>query len=116
MTTLTETIHVGEFLLSEADGFYSREQVTFTVPSTAVRSGTLVGKITASGKYIPYLDGAGDGSQTAAGVLYQEFAAGNAGDVKATIFVRACEVVSAKLTGADANGLSDLKTLGVIAR
>lgn len=116
MTILTESIHTVEFLLSEGEGYFSREQVTFTVPATKVLSGTVVGKITATGKYIPYLAAAADGSQNAAGVLYQEFAAGNAGDAKVTIFVRACEVITAKLTGADTAGLAALKALGVIAR
>jgi Bacteriophage lambda head decoration protein D len=116
MTVLTETIHQGEFLLSEATGFRSREAVTVTVSGTTKwLSGTLLGKITASGKYIKYLNGASDGSQAVAAILWNELDP-VAGDIKATVFVRDCEVIGAKLTGSDAPGLVDMAALGIIVR
>ena len=52
MTVLTETIHVGEFLLSEDNSTRCRENVTVTVSgATTWLSGTVLGKITASGKF-----------------------------------------------------------------
>lgn len=116
MTVLTESIHPGEFLISEGNGFQSREAVTVTVSGTTKwLSGTVLGKITASGKYIKYSDGASDGSQAAAGVLWNELNP-VAGDIKATVIVRDAEVIGTKLTGLDANGTADLKALGILVR
>jgi hypothetical protein len=51
MTVLTQGNQTGEFLLSEADGQLSRENVTVTVAgAVALPSGTVLGKITATGK------------------------------------------------------------------
>lgn len=116
MTVLTETIHQGEFLLSEGNSFISREPVTVTVSGTTKwLSGTLLGKITATGKYIKYLNGASDGSQAVAGILWNELDP-VAGDIKATIIARNAEVIGAKLTGSDAPGLVDMAALGIIVR
>lgn len=116
MTVLTELNHVGEFLLAEAEGFISREAVTVTVSGTTPWvSGTLLGKITATSKYIKYSNGASDGSQTVAGILYNELAP-VAGDIKATIIANDAEVIGAKLTGSDAPGLVDLAALRIKVR
>jgi hypothetical protein len=116
MPILTESIHQGEFLLSEANSFRSREVVTVTVSGTTKwLSGQLLGRITATGRYIKYLNGASDGSQTVAAVLWNELDP-VAGDIKATVFVRDCEVLGSKLTGSDAPGLVDLAALGIIVR
>jgi hypothetical protein len=116
MPTLTETNHTGEFLLAEANGEISREQVTVTVSgSTPWLSGTLLGRITATGKFIKYLNGAVDGSQTVAGILWNELAP-VAGDIKATVIVRDAEVIGSKLTGSDAPGLVDLAAMRVVVR
>lgn len=116
MTILTEVIHQGEHLISEATGFRSRDVVTVTVSGTTKwLSGTLLGKITASGKYIKYANGASDGSQAVAAILWNELDP-VAGDIKATVHVRDCEVMGAKLTGSDAAGLVDMAALGIIVR
>lgn len=119
MTVLTQGIESYEFLLSEASGMRSRGQVTATISgATALPSGTVLGKITATGKYIKYLDGASDGSQVAVAVLGTPLAGVN-GDYKATVFERDCEVIGKYLNGGvalDANGLADLKLAGVIVR
>lgn len=119
MTILTQGMQTGEFLLSEADGMRSREQVTVTiVGAVALPSGTVVGKITATGKYLQHLVGAVDGSQNAAGVLYNPLPGVN-GDVKATIFARDCEVITSRLNNGVAPigaTLTALAALGVIAR
>lgn len=116
MTTKTQGIQVAEWLISEANGSLSREEKTVTVTgSAAIASGTLLGKIAASGKLIPYVDGASDGSQAAVGILYNALPGVN-GDYKATVFVRQCEVIGAMLTGSDANGVADLLALGIVVR
>ncbi len=45
MSILTEGNHTGEFLLSEANGTQSREEVTFAALTAALVSGTVVAKI-----------------------------------------------------------------------
>lgn len=119
MTVLTQGIQPYEFLLSEATGMRSRGQGIATVSgATALPSGTVVGKITATGKLIKYLDGAADGSQTAVGVIGTPLPGVN-GDYKVTVFERDCEVIGKYLNGGvalDANGIADLKLLGIIVR
>ncbi len=99
MANLVEGIHTGEFLLSEANGTLSREKITIAAAAGAMKSGQLLGKITASGKYVEYASGASDGTQTVAAVLYTEVA-DSAADQVATGILRLAEVDSAKLTGA----------------
>lgn len=119
MTVLTQGIQQGEWLLSEGEGQISREQFTVTVAGAiALPSGTVLGKVTATGKLVKYLDGSADGSQAAVGVLWNPLAGVN-GDYKAAVFVRSTEVAGAMLNGGaglDANGIADLKALGVIVR
>lgn len=116
MTTFTEGRHVGEFLVSEGEGTISREEVTVTQSGTALASGTVLGKVTATGKYKPYSNGASDGSETAAAILYTELKAAT-GDYKgAVVLVRNCEVIGGALAGLDAPGTADLKALNVIVR
>lgn len=119
MTVLTQGLQPLEFLISEANSSFSRDQFTATVAgAAALPSGTVMGRITATGKLIKYLDGAVDGSQTAVGVLGTPLPGVN-GDYKALVFTRACEVIGAKLNGGvalDAAGQADLKALGIIIR
>lgn len=116
MTVLTQGIQPGEFLLSEANGSRSRDNVTVTVAgAVALPAGTLLGKITATSKYIKYLDGASDGSQAVAAILLNPIPGVN-GDYKAAVLARDCEVIGSMLAGSDANGLADLKSLGIIVR
>lgn len=119
MTTLTQGIQTGEFLLSEADGMRAREQVTATVAgAVALQSGQVMGKITAGGKYVAHNTGAADGSQVAAGVLYTPLPGVN-GDYKATVFVRDCEVIGNRLNGGTTPipaTITALAALGVIVR
>ena len=75
MTTLTAAPLTGEFIISEANGTRSREVVTVAAAAAALPAGTVLGKITASGKYVAYSDAASDGTETAAGVLYAANAA-----------------------------------------
>jgi hypothetical protein len=115
MPTLSEGKHTGEFILSEGNGTISREEVTIAAAAPAMVAGTVVGKITASGKYTVYSDAAGDGTQVAAGVLYTNVADA-AADQKAVIIARDAEVMESELTGLDANGKADLRALGIICR
>lgn len=115
MSTLYSKPRIAEFVLTEANGQRSRENIVVVQTGTEILSGTVLGKITASGKYAPYANGAADGTEVAAGVLYNYLPA-TTGDTKAVGFVRDCEVMRAAVTGLDAAGESDLKALGVIVR
>jgi hypothetical protein len=120
MTVLTERIHTAEWLISEGNSKFSRDVVTVTVPSqTLMPSGTVLGKITATGKYIPSLNAASDGSQVAVAVLYNELPAQAAGDVKATVIVRQAEVFGAMLNNGAAletGAAAELTAAGIVVR
>lgn len=122
MTVKTEPLGTGAHLLSESDGFLSRETVTIASGAGALVAGTVLGKITTGGKYVAYDNAASDGSQVAAGVLFAAVDATSA-DVPAVAHVRLCEVISARLTwkaglsgGDKTAGLADLAGAYVIAR
>ena len=54
---------------------------TVTAPAGTMLRGTLMGKITASGKYIPSLNGAVDGSEVAVAILAEEIVSAGADHV-----------------------------------
>lgn len=91
MTTLTETTHPGGFLVWEAFRDYTRE--TITVASGALEPGTVLGKITASGKYAAHDPAAIDGTETAVAVLWGK-ADATGGDVPAVALIRGPAIVN----------------------
>ena len=91
MTTLTETTHPGGFLVWEAFRDYTREVVT--VAAGDMNPGTVLGKITASGKYAAHDPAATDGTETAVAVLWAKVAA-TGGDVDAVALVRGPAIVN----------------------
>ena len=109
----TETTRAGEFLVSEANGKRSRE--TITVTGGPYVAGQVLGQITASGDYTAYTSGASNGSETAAGILW-DAADGSAADVTAVAIVRDAEVDAATITGDDADAITDLAAIGIITR
>lgn len=125
MSTKTEGRHAEEFLVSEANGTRSRDQVTATVAaSTTLAPGSVLAKLTATGKYVPYDNAGSDGSETAFGVLAHELinAALSPADAQATVINADAEVRLADLqwNGVDASGqaagLVDLRVNGIKAR
>lgn len=116
MPTLTEGRHTAEFLLSEANGHRSRDTVVLSSTAAALAAGTVLGKQTVGGEYVAYDEtGTDDGRRVAAGILYAN-AADSAADQKVVVIVRDAEVKGDALTGIDANGIADLKALGIIVR
>lgn len=87
-----------------------------TFPDGVVPSGVVLGKITATGLYKPYADGAADGSEVAAGHLFtttdlKGTTAPTAQDVSAALFWHG-QVIEAKLPvghGLNAAAKTDLK-------
>lgn len=115
MATMTEARRTGEFIISEANGTRSREEITIAAAAGALAAGTVLGKITASGKYTAYANGAADGTEVAAGVLYCA-APDVAADQPGVMICRDAEVAENFLTGIDAAGKTDLGAVGVIVR
>lgn len=66
---ITEGTRSLGFILSEADGTLSRDSVTIASGAGILQPGTVLGKITASGKYVASPDTGADGSQTAIAIL-----------------------------------------------
>lgn len=117
MTTLTEGNYSAEFVLSEANGKRSREVVTI-LSGENLGAGQVLGKVTASGKYVAYNDGAATGEEVAVAVLYADCDA-SAADVEATVVARDAEVSAAKLVWGAADsaaGTIDLAAANIVAR
>ncbi len=122
MPTTNENTRNLAFLLSEAPGTLSRETVTVVSGAGVVEAGTVLGKITASGKYEPYDNTANTGIEVAECVLCYETDATSA-DAAATVITRLAEINSAELTWHSNNngaaitaGKADLAVKYVIAR
>lgn len=123
MSVLDEGKYPGEFLLAEMPGTISRDDVTVTVPAdTTLNPGTVLGQVSATGKYVPFDDAASDGREDAAGVLFGKLVNDTVApvDETAAIVNWSAEVRSADLeweVGVDeSKGLADLAALGVKAR
>jgi hypothetical protein len=126
MATLTKIQSNASFIVSESNGYRSRDDVTVTVPATTTyAAGTILGKITASGKYVRHAAGATDGSENEAGVLYETLVntTGSGVDNASVSMARDAEVNGSELTyevGADAAQITAsnlaLKALGIIVR
>lgn len=121
MTTQSESFHDEEFLLSEANGNQSREEVTIVSGAGVLVAGTVLGKITSGGKYDAYDQQAGTGIEAAAGILCRKVDATDT-DVLAAIIKRNAEVKADALTWPDGSptditaGVADLLALGIIVR
>ena len=117
MSTKSERTHDGEFIVSEANGYRSRDQVTVTVPNGEVYSPGLILMITAS-KYVARTDG----STAAKGILFEE--CDNTDGVAPVDFTATIVNADAEVLGpsCDANGgteatvLSELLALGIKVR
>lgn len=110
MSTKTEGRHAAEFLISESPGHISRDKATVTVAATTtLKPGTVLGRLSATGKYVPYDNAGSDGSESAYGVLFDEVAnaAGDPADKVATVINWGAEVRSSSLEWADGLGDND---------
>ena len=126
MATLTKLQATASFIRSEGNGTQSRDTVVVTVPATTTyAAGTILGKITATSKFVRHAADAVNGSELEAGVLFETITNTTASGVDSSTvnFARACEVNGHELTyeaGADAPQIvtSDaaLKALGIIVR
>jgi hypothetical protein len=86
MPALNESNTLGDLLKYEAPNLFSRESITVSAGAN-LTLGTVLGRVTASGKYVILAPAASDGSQTAAAVLLGDAAAASA-DAKGLILAR----------------------------
>ena len=123
MTVLIEGKRPGAFLLSEATGQRARENITIASGAGIVAPGSVLGKVTATGKYLVSAVGATDGSQTPAAInIYGADASTT--DAEVSAIVRDAEVNGNCLTyhadrdqpAEKAAANTALANLGVIVR
>jgi Bacteriophage lambda head decoration protein D len=121
MPELQEGRYAGEFLVSEGNGRISREIITVLSGET-LQAAAVLGKVTASGKYKALDPAAVDGSEVAAGILYDAVDA-SAADAEGVAIVRMAEVNAAELvwpagisSGEQTTALGELAALSIIAR
>lgn len=118
----TQSINQNEWLLSEAEGTRSREQVTVTVADgVLLPSGTVLGQVAVTKKYVKHADSASDGSQTAVAILATPLDGTDIvnGDYPAVIFARDCEGISTLLNGGagpSGNASTELRAVGIVPR
>ena len=130
MTVLTEPRHPAEFLLSEGNGFISRDVVTLASNgSTAISyaAGSVLALVTATGKYVYYDNAGTDGTETARAILLEAVTVPATGDLKAVAITRNAEVKGSALeydpglsggtlTTAQAAAAVDLAAFNIIVR
>jgi Bacteriophage lambda head decoration protein D len=121
MPVLNEGRYAGEFVVSEGNGKISRETIT-VLSGQNLEAAAVLGKVTASGKYQALDPAAVDGSEVAAGVLYDAVDASTA-DAEGVAIVRLAEVNAAELvwpagiTGPEqTTAVGELAALTIIAR
>src|ERR687892_1813122 len=121
MPVLNEGRYAGEFVVSEGNGAISRETITVLTGQT-LEAAAVLGKVTASGKHKALDPAAVDGSEVAAGILYDAVDA-SAADAEGVAIARLAEVNAAELVWPDGitapqqtTALGELAVLNIIAR
>ena len=119
--TINSVMDAG-FIVSEASGRRSREQVTLAAHAAVLEAGTVIGKLTAGGQYKILAPAAADGSEVAGGVLFARRDIAAAAQ-RAVRMARDCEVNGNLLvwpvgiTGPQKVAAeTQLATLGIIVR
>ena len=118
MATLTDTMRTAEFIVREANGTRSRGVVSFDSTTDWAGAAIVAGQVYAivAGNAVPFDGNATDGSEDAAGILYEGVAAGEV--VDRTVIVREAEVKLSALTydGTVGEVTASLAALGLIVR
>lgn len=123
MAVFNEQQRACEGLLSELPGSQSREAVIMVSGAGVVRAGTVLGQITAGGKFTPSPDTGANGSQVAVAISLYEVDATSA-DQPVTIIRRGAEWTISDLTfQATVNDapkraakIAQLAAVGILAR
>lgn len=122
MTTFTEVAHAAGFIISEANGQRSRQNVTLA-SGQVVKAGQVLGIITSGGKYSAYSNQNSDGTEVAKAISINAVDA-TAGDTTIAVIARDAEVNADELTyeaGSDsptddAAAVVDLASVHIIVR
>lgn len=109
-----ESMHAGEFLLSEGAGNISREAINVAAGS-ALEPGQILGLVTASSEFAPYQPTAEDGTENAVAILYGPLGESDVAR-RGRAIVRLAEVSEAHLTGLDPAAEKALAAHFVIVR
>lgn len=122
MSVLSEPMNLGDLLKYEAPNLYSRDRVT-VASGQNLQLGTVVGIVTATGKFKRIDPSAEDGTQVAAGVLLQACDTTLADRDDGLIVARHAIVADHALAWPDAitnaeklAAIAQLKALGVLVR
>ena len=121
--TFNEPNAVSDVLKYE-DGSYSRDTVTIASGAGVLDIGTVLGKITASGKYKKHVNGATDGTEVAAAVLIAHVDATSADVLQAIVITRHAEVSrqglkwdsSVNNQAKQDAAIAQLQSLGIVTR
>ena len=113
---------VSDIVKDEAENRFSRDDETLVSGSGVVAIGTVLGKVTASGKYAPLTPGASTGAQNAAAIILETADASSA-DVLVVTLKRHAQVVVQSLVWPDGitapqkvAALAALEAMGIVAR
>lgn len=113
---------VSDIVKDEAENRFSRDEETLASGSGIVAIGTVLGKVTASGKYKPLAPGASDGTQNAAAVILETADATDADQTVVTL-KRHAQVVTQNLvwpagitSNQKSSAIADLEAIGIVAR
>lgn len=122
MPVLAEPLNLGDLLKYEAPNLYSRDRIT-VASGQNLPLGTVVGVVTAAGKYKQIDPSAEDGTQVAAGVLLQTCDATLIDRDDGLVVARHAIVAHHALAWPDAittaeklTAIAQLKALGVLVR
>ena len=111
------------FVLSEPQGNYAVDTVVIASGSGVLLPGTVLGKVSASGKFVKSPDAGADGSEVGVAILAYKTDATSA-DAEALAYVRICEVkkdyllydASVDTAGKVSTKNAELKAAGIIVR
>ncbi|VVO83593.1 hypothetical protein PS887_01937 [Pseudomonas fluorescens] len=109
-----ESMHAGEFLLSEGAGNISREAINVAA-GPALEPGQILGLVTTTSEFAPYQPTAEDGTENAVAILYGPLGESDVAR-RGRAVVRLAEVSEAHLTGLDPAAEKALAAHFVIVR
>lgn len=111
---VTQGARTAAFLLNEASGERSREQIVLLKGNTAFAPGQILSK-NAAGKYVAFAAPA-EGATAEVAILYEGRPADTTADRYAAAVVRDCEVVESLLVGPTEPARAALLAAGIILR
>lgn len=111
---VTQGARTAAFLLNEASGERSREQIVLLAGGTAFPAGQIL-SVGADGKYIAFAAPAA-GETVEVAILYEGRSASPTEDQRATGVVRDCEVIESLLVGLTDEARTSLAAAGIVLR